>query len=474
MTPTLAPDLPDSLQWLNAATPVQATAQLGRMTLLAFFNAGSTWSLQRLHDLQALCARHPLRVRALGIHVPRFDHERDPRRVVKQLNRHGIGLPVALDAEWAAWQHYGVSMLPSVVLVDGHGRVQATFAGDADAAELDALVAAFPDGPGLDSDDDAAPLVRRNREPNLPLRFPVGLAVTPQYLYVADSGHHRILECNHAGRILRQFGTGDADFVDGPLGQAGFRRPHGLCLMRGTLYVADTGNHAVRRIDLRSGEVSTLCGNGRVGVPQPGLVADPRAVALDGPHALAAVQDQLFIALAGDNRIWSYDLGRGHLACLAGSGELALQDGQGPAAAFAQPIALAAVQQTLYVCDAAGSAIRSLQLRDHTVQTLVGQGAWTFGAADGARATAQLQDPQAIALDPDAPLLWIADTGNDRLRSLRLGGGEVTSYTLSQRLHGPAGLAVAAGAVWIADTDAHAVLRLDPETGAIQHVPIGE
>jgi sugar lactone lactonase YvrE len=471
MTPMLAPDLPESLQWLNVAAPARTVWQRDRLTLLAFVNAGSTWSQQRLHELQVLCARHPQQLRALAVHVPRFDHERNPRRVQQLLNRHGIGLPVALDADWVAWQHYGIGELPSVVVIDGAGRVQATLAGD---AALEAQLDGFHGDAGLASDDAGMVAHRRNREPELPLRFPVGLAVTPQYLYVADSGHHRVLECSHAGRILRQFGTGDPDGVDGPMALAGFRRPHGLCLMRDTLYVADTGNHAVRRIDLRSGDVGTLCGNGRPGAPQPGLVLDPRAVALDSPRALAAVQDQLFIALAGDNRIWSYDLGRGQLLCCAGSGELALRDGHGSAAAFAQPVALAAVQQTLYVCDAAGSAIRALHLRDHAVQTLVGQGLWEFGLADGARASARLQDPQAIALDPDAPLLWIADTGNDRLRSLRLGGGEVASYSLSQPLHGPAGLAIAAGAIWIADTDAHAVLRLDPDTGAVRHVPIGE
>ncbi|WP_251275213.1 hypothetical protein, partial [Enterobacter hormaechei] len=92
----------------------------------------------------------------------------------------------------------------------------------------------------------------------------------------------------------------------------------------------------------------------------------------------------------------------------------------------------------------------------------VGQGPWRFGDEDGPRAQASLQFPQAIALSPDAPLLWIADTGNGRLRTLRLGGGELTTQPLPRRLHGPAGLAVGAGAVWIAETDAHAVLRFDP------------
>src|SRR5690606_27426859 len=106
--------------------------------------------------------------------------------------------------------------------------------------------------------------------------------------------------------------------------------------------------------------------------------------------------------------------------------------------------------------------------------TLVGLDQWQYGNADGVRTEARLQQPLAIALDPDSPQLWIADSGNDALRCLRLGGGEVSTAELPQRLHGSAGLAAGAGAVWIADTDAHAVLRFDPRTGVLRHVPIGE
>jgi streptogramin lyase len=105
---------------------------------------------------------------------------------------------------------------------------------------------------------------------------------------------------------------------------------------------------------------------------------------------------------------------------------------------------------------------------------LLGQDPWQYGDADGARVDARLQHPQALALDPDSPVLWIADSGNDVLRSLRLGGGVVATYPLPQRLHAPSGLAVADGTMWIADTDAHAVLRLDIQNGTLRHVPIGE
>ena len=471
MTVQTLPSLPASLQWLNTAEP-PAVSLRGWLTAVAFVNAGSTWSVQRLLDLQALCARHPQRLRAVAVHLPRFDHEREGRRVLRRMQRHGVRLPIALDADWVAWQRLGLQAWPTVLLVDGEGAVQATVEGDGPIVELETVIQAFEDVATEDG-SEAAPLPRM-REPESPLRFPVGLAVNDQYLYIADSGRHRILECTHGGRIVRQFGSGDEGFMDGNLGQAAFRRPFGLALLRELLYVADTGNHAVRRINLRSGDVDTLCGSGRRGTPKAGQVFDPRAVDLDTPRSLAVTADQLHIALAGDNRIWSFDLGRPQLTFRAGSGELAVRDGIGATAAFAQPVALAGVQQKLYVCDSVGSAIRSVQLREDSVQTLVGQGPWEFGHADGPRAVAQLQEPQAIALDPDAPLLWIADTGNDRLRSLRLGGGELTSHLLPQPLHAPAGLAVGAGAVWIADTDAHSVLRVEPRTGTMLHVPIGE
>ena len=469
----LAPELPKSLQWLNAPAS-SLHEQRGRVVALVFVNAASAWSWQRLRDVAQLHTRYPGRLQPLAVHVPRFDCERDPQHVLKQLRRQGVTFPIAHDADWHAWQRFGVDAWPTVLLIDANGQVRERVVGLDSMAELERPLAALCDALPLPTDDDARAMVETSAEPRLPLRFPSGVAATADRLYVADSGHHRILECNHAGRVLRQFGMGTADFVDGDLEHAAFRRPHGLSVVRDVLYVADTGNHALRRIMLRSGRVDTVCGNGRAGEPVEGLIANARDIALNQPQAVSATDKEVHMALAGDNRIWTYGLGRGELTCRAGSGQLEVRDGSGSMAAFAQPVALAAVQQVLYVCDALGSAVRSLQLRNDTVQTLVGQGLWEFGDADGPRQRARLQNPQAIALSPDAPLLWIADTGNGSLRTLRLGGGELSTVPLSRRLHGVAGLAIAAGALWIAETDAHAVLRFDLASGELARVAIDE
>ncbi|KAF1016345.1 MAG: Protein DipZ [Stenotrophomonas maltophilia] len=464
------PDLPEFATWLNA-TPSTLIELRGRPVALVFVNAASVWCAQRLAELGQWQSRNPGRAHVLVLQVPRFDAERDPGVALKLLRRQGLSAPALLDADWDGWRRFGVSAWPTVVLLDGQGRERERLVGLGSAGELERALNALCADAGAQT---AVQPTELHPEPRQSLRFPTGLAVSSDRLYIADTGHHRILECSHGGRVLRQFGLGTADFIDGSLAEAAFHRPQALALERESLYVADTGNHAVRRINLLTGRVDTLCGNGRPGAPSEVPLRDAHSVSLNHPHGLAVVDNQLFIAMAGDNRIWSYHLGQRSLQWCVGSGAIDERDGSGHMAAFAQPTALAVVQQVLYVADALGSSVRSLQLRGELVQTLVGQGMWRFGSDDGPRATASLQFPQAIALSPAAPLLWIADTGNGRLRTLRLGGGELSTVALPRQLHGPPGLAAGAGAVWIAETDSHAVLRYDPDSGVLSDVPISE
>jgi len=463
-------DLPEFATWLNAA-PATLAEMRGRPVALVFVNAASTWCAQRLVELGQWQSRRPGQVQVVVLHVPRFDFEREPVRALKLLRRQGLASPAVLDADWDGWRRFGVTAWPTVVLLDAQGRETGRVVGLGRPGELERALDALALGAPAAGD---AQRVELSAEPRRALCFPTGLAVTSERLYIADTGHHRILECTHDGRILRQFGLGTADLMDGGIAEAAFNRPQALVVERGTLYVADTGNHALRRINTLTGQVDTLCGNGRPGQPVEGPVGQAMAVSLNHPVGLAFGDNQLHVAMAGDNRIWSYHLGQRSLSWRAGSGVIDERDGGGHLAAFAQPTALASVQQVLYVADALGSSIRCLQLRDELVQTLVGQGMWQHGAADGPRAQASLQFPQAIALSPDAPVLWIADTGNGCLRTLRLGGGELQTPPLPRRLHGPAGVATGVGVVWIAETDAHAILRFDPVSGVLSEVPISE
>lgn len=469
MNVQLAMDLPKSGIWLNAA-PSTLQDYRGRPLVLAFVNGASVWCAQRLAEIAQWQARNPGRLQLLVVQVPRFDFEREPQPALKLLRRHGVTAPIILDAQWETWRKFGIEAWPTLVMIDAQGQERERIVGG--AVDLERALNGLCDGLMRPLDVDASDGREINAEPILPLRFPAGLVATDDRLYVADTGHHRILECAHNGRVLRQFGVGTADMVNGAAGEAAFNRPHGMALVRDVLYVADTGNHALRRINLVSGQVETLCGTGRAGDPIEGTLSQPWDSPLNYPMDVAVADNQLHIAMAGDNHIWSYDLGSRALRWRAGAGPAEIRDGSGHLAAFAQPCGLVAVQQVMYVCDALGSAIRSVQLRGDLVQTLIGKGVWEFGSEDGIRANARLQFPQGLAMGADSPLLWIADTGNGALRTLRLGGGVLSTVNLPRRLHGPGALAVAAGAVWIAETDAHAILRFDPVSGELSDVPI--
>ena len=316
MNAATLPELPAGIDWLNAQ-PASLHELRGRPLVLAFVNAASAWCAQRLAELAQWQLRNPGRVQVLVVQVPRFDSERTPQRSLKLLRRLGVSAPVLLDADWAAWQRYGIEAWPTLLMVDAQGCERERFVGQ--DGDVERALASLVDGLPRPLDED----LRASEtlpEPRLELRFPVGLAANAERLYIADSGHHRILECNHHGRILRRFGMGTADFIDGPADQAGFNRPQGLALEREQLYVADTGNHALRRIQLRTGQVDTLCGSGRPGDPVEGPLPGGARSPLNHPLALALAANQVYIASAGDNRIWSCDLGRGELQLRAGTG----------------------------------------------------------------------------------------------------------------------------------------------------------
>ena len=136
-----APEFPDSLEWLNLARPLRMAQLRGRITALAFVNAGSAWSQQRLADLATLRRRHGEHLHVVAIHVPRFDHERDARRVFKRLHRSAMDFPMAQDADWVLWQHYGIDAWPTVVFIDGQGRMRDRIVGDTPVRDLDVLFA---------------------------------------------------------------------------------------------------------------------------------------------------------------------------------------------------------------------------------------------------------------------------------------------------------------------------------------------
>lgn len=230
------------------------------------------------------------------------------------------------------------------------------------------------------------------------------------HVYIADTDNHRIRIMTPEGHVSTFVGTGTPGLTDGNAAVAQFYRPRGLAFdTQGNLYVADTGNHCIRKIT-PNGMVSTLAGNGQLGFVN-GQGANAQ---FSYPTALVFHQNTLYIADTFNHSIRTSTL-TGEVSTLAGMGEAGFSDGPAARARFNAPRGLAfGPDHQLYIADTDNHRIRKYT-SDQKVVTVVGNGSANF--ADGSIAVAQFNQPIGLLFNPEGHLL-VADSGNNRIRRI--------------------------------------------------------
>jgi len=444
------------LKWFNVAAPLPIASLRGRVVILDFWTEGCINCIHIIPILHAIERKYPQQVVVIGVHSPKFAEEKSAASVQDAIARYEIRHPIVHDPEMSIWRDYGVEAWPTLVIVGPDGNVLIRLPGEpnpgAFGKAIDELVAAAGSSGALKPVQLELALTP---EPKGRFLFPGKLkrapAAKPQWV-LADAGHNQIVLLDDDGRDLQRYGSGEAGFKDGAAASATFDHPQGLIADADAIFVADTGNHAIRRIDRASGSVSTLAGDGTRGGALPDAPRLARGGALASPWDLEKGGDHVYFANAGTHQIGVLDLAKGNVARLAGSGAEDLVAGSATSAAFAQPsgLALSADGKVLYVADAESSAIRAITLDDARTQTLVGAGLFDFGKNNGTFAAARLQHPLGVALDGTHVL--VADTYNSRIRSLDLAQRTVSDYDggrftctdpICYPLREPAGIAVA-------------------------------
>jgi DNA-binding beta-propeller fold protein YncE len=333
---------------------------------------------------------------------------------------------------------------------------------------------------------DRTPLVAapdRAGTPNTVLSYPGKVTVGDGILYVSDTAHHRIVAAQpETGEIVAVYGRGRAGFENGIALEARFDSPQGLAFddATGTLYVADTNNHAIRTVDVATGEVETLAGTGRLGwPPAASLLPDAR---LNSPWGLTLFNGDLWIAMAGFHQIWVADLDGGTISPAVGSSTEGTENGALVAASLAQPSGLAFDGSgRLYFADSESSSIRwaDVGVSDGQTGTLAGSDAtlFDFGDQDGTGTDARLQHPLGIAWDEEAGDLIVADTYNNKLKRIDPATGDTVTYLggtagwsdgTDPQFYEPGGLAIAGGILYVADTNNHVLREVDLATGTVE------
>ncbi|HXG23535.1 MAG TPA: NHL repeat-containing protein, partial [Chthonomonadales bacterium] len=288
-----------------------------------------------------------------------------------------------------------------------------------------------------------------------------------------DSNHNRIIISSLSGAIQEVIGEGNIGLKDGDFQTARFFRPQGLCYdpANEVLYVADTENHAVRKIDLKTRKVSTVAGNGKQAAypPSGGVGKD---VSLSSPWDVLLLDDTLYVAMAGTHQLWSIDLKTQRAKPYAGTAGENLRDGPREQALLAQPSGLTTDGSRIYFTDSEVSALRFVDTRENTVGTVIGEGLFEFGDVDGTYPQARLQHPLGVAYKDG--YVYVADTYNHKIKRIDpktrraetfigtgkrgMDDGPAKQATFNE----PNGLTFARGKMYITDTNNHLIRVFDP------------
>ena len=448
-----APELRGAGGWINTPEPLSLAALRGKVVLLDFWTFCCANCLHVLDELRELEHEFADVLVVVGVHSPKFAHEAEHTAVVAAVERYDVRHPVLDDPELAMWRQYAVRAWPTLVVIDPEGYVVAQASGEGHAAGLAEVVR------DLVATHEAKGTLRRGDAPlsipepeRTPLRFPAKAIDTPYGLLVSDTGHHQVVLLDDAGEVVRRYGAGTRGRRDGAADVAEFSEPQGLCLLPdGAVAVADTVNHLIRRLDLDTGEVTTLAGTGEQlrGAPFAGPALEQP---LSSPWDLAWYDDRLVVAMAGIHQLWAYD--GETVGVIAGTAAEGLRDGAADQAWLAQPSGLAVGADRLWFADAETSALR--WYRAGEVGTVVGHGLFDFGHVDGPAADALLQHPLGVLARADGTVV-VCDTYNGALRSYDPATDTVS--TPATGLAEPSGAVERDGEVWVVESAAHAVTR---------------
>lgn len=314
---------------------------------------------------------------------------------------------------------------------------------------------------------------------------PFGVEVGPDgHLYVTEVGHHRIwminLKTNQAQVVA---GNGQRGYSGdgGPATQASLNEPYEIRFSQeGDMYFVEMQNHLIRKIDHKTGVISTVAGTGKSGFSGDGGPAIKAT--LNRPHSLVIDEQRqkIYIADIGNHRVRSVDLAQGTIETLAGNGEktLPLEGQKSRHHPLLGPRALALQDDQLWIALREGHSLWQLNLEKETLHHATGDGQKGFESGPVSSKEAHFNGPKGIALTPDGNIV-IVDTENHAIRlyspkrsivTTIAGGGpsqggyqESASPQSLSKMNRPHGIAVdSQGRVYVGDTVNHRVRELIP------------
>ena len=471
-----APELTGGIGWLNTEKPLSLAALKGKIVLLDFWTYGCINCIHIIPKIKELEAKYGNQLVVIGVHSAKFDNEKDTENIRKIIVRYGVEHPVINDANFKIWDAYAIRAWPGLVLIDPDGYIVGRWFGEGQFLTIESqivqAIAEFRKKGNL-NEQPLKFALEKAKVGDLPLAFPGKVLADEKSkrLFISDSNHNRIVVTDFDGKLIETIGNGKAAAKDGDFAGASFNRPQGLALDGENLYVADTENNMIRRVDLKAKKVETVAGTGKL-EDFTGLGGNAATTPLSSPWDLTLVDRTLYIAMAGSHQIWRMDLDKNTIEPYAGTRAEARYDGIVEESAFAQPSGIVSDGKRLFIADSESNIIREIDILPGVVKTLVGGDLFEFGDVDGTGDDVRLQHPLGVVLY-DGKVL-IADTYNHKIKLLDTEKRTVTTFLGTGKagqtdgktpaFYEPAGLSIADGKLFVADTNNHAIRVVDLKT----------
>lgn len=478
-----APSLDGGEAWLNTSGEISLKDLRGKVVLIDFWTYCCINCIHVLPDLKYLEQKYPDELVVIGCHSAKFDNEKDTEAIRRAIVRYEIEHPVINDSEMTVWRKMGARSWPTLVLIDPEGNYCGYVSGEGNRELLDVIVEKLIAWHSAKGTLDRTPVrfdLERDRMKSGPLKFPGKLLADTagDRLFISDSNHNRIVVSTLDGALIDVIGNGQIGAKDGGYTESSFDHPQGMALDGETLYVADTENHLLRTVDLKTKTVSTLAGTGMQDRrrTQGGTL---KSTALNSPWDLEIVDDTLFIAMAGPHQLWSHEIGSNDIGVFAGTGREDIIDGPLDESALAQPSGISSDGKFIYVADSEGSSIRQVSVDPKgKVTTIVGahdlpngRTLFEFGDRDGVGAEARLQHPLGVHYSNGK--VFVADAYNHKIKVIDVAKREVTTWSGTGKtgsgleplqLHEPAGMTISGDTLFVADTNNHRIVTIDLKT----------
>ncbi len=473
-----APNLnAENLPWFNTHASLDLADFKGKLTILDFWTYCCINCIHVIPTLKRIEEKFPESVVVVGVHSPKFPGEKNTKNLEQAIHRYQIEHPIVQDVDFTIWKNYAIRAWPTLVLIGPDGYILEQYEGEPNPDKLINTIAKLVQDLHSQKElfGNAGDLLALEKQPdNKTLSFPgkISYSMEDKEFAIADCNHNQIITADREGQITRRIGSGGAGDANGVFEEAEFFRPQGLCFQNGIIWVADTENHLLRKIDLRKEKVETLAGNGKQGTSLKR--GNAKEVPLSSPWDVSLADGWLYFANAGTHQVGVFHVDEGTVQPFAGTGGEGLADGPRFMGAFAQPSGLSVGENKLFLADSETSAIRSVRLDEFGfIATYIGKGLFDFGDCDGKGKQALLQHPLGVHYSKGK--VYIADSYNHKIKVLDLKTQSVSTVRASveivcddktcTQLWEPAGVFELKNQLYVSDTNNHRILKIDMESG---------